>query len=92
MHLNRDWTMQECSRKASVVPMWVVPLCPTGVVPMWMVPMCGPIVSHGCGPNVWSHCVPQVWSQCGWSHCVVPLCPTGVVPMVGTVHGRGQGI
>ena len=80
MHLNRDWTMQECSRKASVVPMWVVPLCPTGVVPM-----CGPIVSHRCGPNVGgpnvSHRVvpqggPNV-SHGGWSQCV----PRGLVPM-----------
>ena len=39
MHLNRDWTMQECSRKASVVPRWShggwSQCGPTGVVPMW---------------------------------------------------------
>ncbi len=42
MHLNRDWTMQECSRKASVVPMW------SQCVPRGLVPMC----PTGAGPNV----------------------------------------
>ena len=42
MHLNRDWTMQECSRKASVVPMWSHGGGPNVVPRGWS--QCGPIV------------------------------------------------